>query len=563
MIANSYRALIVIFLSVIHLTAYSQFDHFSWVVNKDGYTRNEQSTLDQGGNIIVTGIFSGTVDFDPGPKRYELTSFGHSDCFIQKINSSGELIWAKSFNCPATIEIISLTTDTENNLLLTGTFHGFADLDPGDTEYIPTADEATFVLKLTYAGEFIWAKYFASNAPQFSTHIITDKTNNIYVAGNQYGSFNPDPGTTLHLFHEEDGRHSYLIKMAPDGQFIWGRQMAGDRGQKSKVALDASENVYFCSHFSDSTVVDGNVLYAKGALDICIEKLDHDGNHLWVKQLGGKRFDQVNVVKTDASNNLFLGGTFQDTLDIDPGPGIYELHAAGYGTSSFVIKLTQSGQFQTGRLFGDTNPAILSSLEFDETHTLYAFGYFYNEINFDLQNGGSLKFKSDGISDNYVVILDTLLHLTHAYTYGGNNEDKAISLHIEDHQNMYLHANTYSDMLFETTNGNYYLPATGGRYVLKLGDTFGNDWHDLFTIQAYPNPTKGVLTIKQSPLSETGVTLNNLNIEVYDLRGVKISYQLSSLPYTMVDISEQPEGMYWVVVTVGNKVYRSKVLKID
>ena len=53
---------------------------------------------DDSGNVYITGVFSDTMDFDPGPGTFEIVSNspGHSDVFILKLDSSGNFVWAKS-----------------------------------------------------------------------------------------------------------------------------------------------------------------------------------------------------------------------------------------------------------------------------------------------------------------------------------------------------------------------------------------------------------------------------------------------------------------------------------
>ena len=53
--------------------------------------------VDSSGNIYTTGTFQGTVDFDPGAGTTNLTSIGGYDVFVSKLDSSGNLVWAKSF----------------------------------------------------------------------------------------------------------------------------------------------------------------------------------------------------------------------------------------------------------------------------------------------------------------------------------------------------------------------------------------------------------------------------------------------------------------------------------
>lgn len=56
-------------------------------------------TLDNKGNVYVTGSYIGTVDFDPGANVFDLTSANNQvNSFILKLNSQGNFVWAISNN---------------------------------------------------------------------------------------------------------------------------------------------------------------------------------------------------------------------------------------------------------------------------------------------------------------------------------------------------------------------------------------------------------------------------------------------------------------------------------
>src|SRR4029078_109702 len=71
--------------------------NFQWVKQMGG-TQMDQAwgiSLDPSGNILTTGHFEGTVDFDPGSGTYNLVSVGSLDAFISKLDPNGNFIWAK------------------------------------------------------------------------------------------------------------------------------------------------------------------------------------------------------------------------------------------------------------------------------------------------------------------------------------------------------------------------------------------------------------------------------------------------------------------------------------
>src|SRR5574338_558292 len=78
---------------------FSQNPSFVWAkkIAGQGATENVYSSVvDAFDNIYITGSYSGTVDFDPGARVYNLTSVDSLDLFFAKYDASGNLIWAKS-----------------------------------------------------------------------------------------------------------------------------------------------------------------------------------------------------------------------------------------------------------------------------------------------------------------------------------------------------------------------------------------------------------------------------------------------------------------------------------
>ena len=68
-----------------------------WVKQVGGKGSDEPSevSLDESGNIYITGAFNGTVDFDPGEGTNNLKSAGDEDVFVLKLDSAGEVVRTK------------------------------------------------------------------------------------------------------------------------------------------------------------------------------------------------------------------------------------------------------------------------------------------------------------------------------------------------------------------------------------------------------------------------------------------------------------------------------------
>lgn len=77
--------------------------------SKDVYAT--ASCVDVLGNSYVTGVFKGTVDFDPSGSSLNLSAVGQTDVFVQKFNPSGNLIWTKVFGGSHIDESSAIVTD--------------------------------------------------------------------------------------------------------------------------------------------------------------------------------------------------------------------------------------------------------------------------------------------------------------------------------------------------------------------------------------------------------------------------------------------------------------------
>ncbi len=91
----------LIFLSsLLSITAQNFKTNWSITQGNTGGDEIWDITTDAQGNIYITGSFTDSVDFDPGPGTHWLWQYAGNtkpDAFIQKLDANGNFIWAKSF----------------------------------------------------------------------------------------------------------------------------------------------------------------------------------------------------------------------------------------------------------------------------------------------------------------------------------------------------------------------------------------------------------------------------------------------------------------------------------
>ncbi|MBK9533535.1 MAG: SBBP repeat-containing protein [Chitinophagaceae bacterium] len=187
-------------------------------------------SIDASGNIIITGNFTGTNDFDPGPAVYNLISSGtnNPDIFIAKLDATGNFVWAKQFGSTFVDGAYSVALDAVGNVYTTGYFFLTVDFDPGPAVYNLTAVGGynIFVSKLDAAGNFIFAKQIGSGSTEARGQSIkVDASGNIYTTGMFFTTGDFDPGAGIYNLTALGDQDIFVSKLDASGNFLWAKQM--------------------------------------------------------------------------------------------------------------------------------------------------------------------------------------------------------------------------------------------------------------------------------------------------------------------------------------------------
>ncbi|MFN6329346.1 MAG: gliding motility-associated C-terminal domain-containing protein [Chitinophagales bacterium] len=308
--------------------------------------------VDNNSNVYTVGCFFNTVDFDPGSGVYNLTSAGHYDVFVSKLDSNGNFIWARRIGSKKEDKANSLAFDKQGNLVIVGSFSDSCDFDPGTSQFIiPTnGRNDAFILKLDTAGNFIWAKSAGGPGDDVAYSVAVDSKNKIITAGDFQHQVDFDPNTGVSHKLSAGANDIFVWKLDSNGVLHWIQSMGSASNEYCKsIATDTANNIYTTGAFQGITDMNPSsavyAMTATGPEDQYVSKLDELGNFVWARSIGGKYRTWGHAIAVSKSGNIHTTGHFKDSVDFDPTAGTYIMDALWNNPTSYLAGGTSEEVF--------------------------------------------------------------------------------------------------------------------------------------------------------------------------------------------------------------------------
>ncbi|TNF49632.1 MAG: T9SS type A sorting domain-containing protein [Bacteroidetes bacterium] len=557
---------------------------------------------DNSGNIVIVGRFFGTTDFDPGVGTFNLITSGDADIFILKLNASGDFIWAKSIGGTGFDEARAIAIDAVGDIYITGMYCLTVDFDPGSgvANLVSQGQGDAFVFKLNSIGNLLWAKSMGGNDVNdefndYGNGIKVDGSGNVFVCGAYGSTADFDPGIGLAILNCDGFIDGYVQKLNSNGDHVWVQKISGTSSDEAKsITIDSFGNVVVTGYFVGGAYFDTELIpgFNNGGQDVFVAKFDgSNANLVWARKMGGSGQDIGFSVDTDNQGNIYSTGRFQSNAFFYTQSSYYTLTCVGI-TNTFVQRINSDGYVTwVIQLANGASGGTVISL--DENNNLYTLGYFQGTVDFD-PNSGTYNLTSGGNKDTYVYNMNINYNVSpymsqisnlnafsqtlgtpsteQSFTVSGTNltdniaitapVDYEISLTsgsgfggsllinhssgIVPSTNIYVRLNSTS---IGSHNGDLLLASGSLNEIISLtGNTTGNSVSIDETVSTllhlYPNPTFGNLTITSSLSTSAKITSANGSVLMnLDLNGE-----------TTVDVSSFARGVYFVRTNQGETI---------
>lgn len=194
----------------------------------------------------------------------------------------------------------------------------------------------------------------------------------------------------------------------------------------------------------------------------------------WALQMGGSGDESGTAITTDASGNVYLTGTFNDSVDFDPGQGTFYLTNSAVGYSDiFITKTDSTGNLIWAKSIGGIDNDASISIIFNNGY-IYITGYFKALVDFD-PNTGTNNLTSLGQTDIFLLKLDDSGNLIWVKQIGGTSIDVALSVNCDIVGNVLLAGNFFDIVDFDPGIPTLNLSSNGGSdvFIAKF-DSSGN-----------------------------------------------------------------------------------------
>lgn len=503
---------------------------------------SQAMVLDNAGNVYVTG--------------YTYGANGTYDYITLKYNSSGALLWERTYDGPAhgNDRSVGIGVDLSGNVIVSG----FSDAAGSGSDWA--------TIKYNSSGNLMWVDRFNNAYPgqnNIVTAIAVDEIGNSYVAGKMYNGIN----------YEDDFA---VIKYNTSGLIQWGyinsSGMVHMPDQANAITIDASY-VYATGYFTTNTGKDyatiklnktsGNALWgtntpqyngAANSDDVATSIAVHGGAvYVTGYSMGTGTGNDYATIKYNAS------GVQQFVLRYD-GPGHwYDVpYSIAVGNSGRIYVTGVSTGVNTGydyatiqynstsaqewvSRYSGQNSDIAGSVSVDASGNVYVTGSsFYTDI-----NCLTIKYRPSGEMEWY-----------RSFDGPGHGTDVGYSVIVDAGGNVHV-------MGGSTGNGTGYDFATI-KYSQGVGiQQISNEVPEKYElVQNYPNPFNPETVIRYS-IMENGFT----SLKVYDILGNEIKNLVNEVQRPGVyevkfDGKNLSSGTYYYRIESGSFAFVKKMMLV-
>jgi hypothetical protein len=326
--------------------------------------------VDSSGNVYLTGIFRGSVNFGGGP----LTAAGQFfvDIYLAKLSSDGNHVWSKRFGDDNVQNARGLAIDTAGNVLLTGFFQN--DVNFGGATLTSAGLYDIFLAKFNSDGMHLWSRRFGdAGADQNGKAVAVDSMGNVYLAGDVGGSTDFGNGAMM----ASATKVAFVGKFDSLGVPMWVKLSTGmgtDKAGANAVAVGPNGEVAIGGNFRGAFDLGGGSVTNLSGDDAFVTLFDNMGMHTFTKTYGDVDSQTALGVAVAANGDVITTGNYSGMMDV--GTGMPVTSAGGF--DGYSVRWDNKGCTRWLRTYAGNMAHLTQGLALDPTTGGFAITGSFN-----------------------------------------------------------------------------------------------------------------------------------------------------------------------------------------
>ncbi len=306
-------------MDAFHFTAEANYDQLYlikldpngvpiWAKQSTGTDKTYPTSIviNNSNQVYLTGIlFDRTTLIDT-----TITPTTWNTPFIARLDTDGDLIWAKALNGNGGLKAINaVTTNSTGDIFFCGEFTDSLFLDSiqlavssyfdtivmyGDTIIQHVYNRDYFVGQIDSTGKILWAVQSNYQSDEYAHCLVADNNGNLYVTGGSEDSISRSVFIAKH--NQYDGELSWI-------------NFPLECGEGRSVASDDTNNMYVTGVFCGSAQIGAYPVTSNGGGDIFIMNFDSTGNFNWITTHGSANNDYGWSI-CESNGSIFVAGGF-------------------------------------------------------------------------------------------------------------------------------------------------------------------------------------------------------------------------------------------------------------
>lgn len=440
----------------------------TWGANSYSQVANEAADVEttSAGLSYLAGYFTGQTGFG------NLYSFagtnGNADAYVIKYDNTGNVIWMQQFGGTLDDKAVDLAIGPDQNIVVTGSFFGSVTF--GATTLNSSANSKDiFIVKMTPAGNVLWARKEGGNGIENGYKLTVDHQNNIILTGEYEGTATIGSNTFTSTTDPNTGNPSFDIfvsKYDPNGTPLWslsGHADFDDRGLAA--AVDNSDNIFLTGQFSDTLTFASNTYNNNGFNVGYLCKLNSAGQMQFFNMFKAGLTVPYEV-EVNQNNEPIVIGDFLGNMNYVHQGGTVNI-TNPYEKQIFTIKTSNTGQYTWNNTLGSDNDISARSLAIDPSNSIFVTGYFKCDLS-QLQDTVENLYSSIGFKDPYVMKISNSGGRTYLKHFGGQEDDEGKGISAYQTDKPYVCGSYNTDLNFHPGAG-----ALIGGTVYSFNSFFG------------------------------------------------------------------------------------------